>query len=114
MAFRKLPRFLSPGNRRNRNQAFSDPGETEDELYDLSRSRTDLREREVEEELNQLRAAAAMRAARSGPRSVYMSEDVLGRQGMTMIEQGKSAFICLLYTSPSPRDATLSRMPSSA
>ena len=23
-------------------------------------------------------------------------------------------FICLLYTSPSPRDATLSRMPSSA
>ena len=29
---------------------------------------------------------------------------------------GKSAqsYICLLYTSPSPRDATLSRMPSSA
>ena len=24
------------------------------------------------------------------------------------------SFICLLYTSPSPRDATLSRMPSSA
>ena len=29
------------------------------------------------------------------------------------IEEAK-AFICLLYTSPSPRDATLSRMPSSA
>ena len=27
---------------------------------------------------------------------------------------GKSTHICLLYTSPSPRDATLSRMPSSA
>ena len=26
----------------------------------------------------------------------------------------KEAFACLLYTSPSPRDATLSRMPSSA
>ena len=26
----------------------------------------------------------------------------------------KEAYICLLYTSPSPRDATLSRMPSSA
>ena len=26
----------------------------------------------------------------------------------------KAAYICLLYTSPSPRDATLSRMPSSA
>ena len=25
-----------------------------------------------------------------------------------------SEYICLLYTSPSPRDATLSRMPSSA
>ena len=28
--------------------------------------------------------------------------------------QGDEPFICLLYTSPSPRDATLSRMPSSA
>ena len=28
--------------------------------------------------------------------------------------QGPSMGICLLYTSPSPRDATLSRMPSSA
>ena len=27
---------------------------------------------------------------------------------------GASSYICLLYTSPSPRDATLSRMPSSA
>ena len=27
---------------------------------------------------------------------------------------GVAACICLLYTSPSPRDATLSRMPSSA
>ena len=26
----------------------------------------------------------------------------------------QAAIICLLYTSPSPRDATLSRMPSSA
>ena len=30
-------------------------------------------------------------------------------------ERGQEAYmICLLYTSPSPRDATLSRMPSSA
>ena len=28
--------------------------------------------------------------------------------------QGEQLGICLLYTSPSPRDATLSRMPSSA
>ena len=29
-------------------------------------------------------------------------------------KRGIAAKICLLYTSPSPRDATLSRMPSSA
>ena len=29
-------------------------------------------------------------------------------------EQVTSGLLCLLYTSPSPRDATLSRMPSSA
>ena len=36
----------------------------------------------------------------------YASKRVLEAQG--------SVLTCLLYTSPSPRDATLSRMPSSA
>ena len=31
-----------------------------------------------------------------------------------LLNQLSNIFICLLYTSPSPRDATLSRMPSSA
>ena len=30
------------------------------------------------------------------------------------VANGAKVYICLLYTSPSPRDATLSRMPSSA
>ena len=30
------------------------------------------------------------------------------------LDQMKEYIVCLLYTSPSPRDATLSRMPSSA
>ena len=36
--------------------------------------------------------------------------------GVTILgkEQERSFSVCLLYTSPSPRDATLSRMPSSA
>ena len=34
-------------------------------------------------------------------------------EGMEVICEGKLS-TCLLYTSPSPRDATLSRMPSSA
>ena len=31
-----------------------------------------------------------------------------------LISEQDAIFVCLLYTSPSPRDATLSRMPSSA
>ena len=38
-----------------------------------------------------------------------LGETIVGMEGV--IEQ---LTICLLYTSPSPRDATLSRMPSSA
>ena len=34
--------------------------------------------------------------------------------GESMQEENKRLKRCLLYTSPSPRDATLSRMPSSA
>ena len=39
------------------------------------------------------------------------------RQGVTPLDRTFASFVrktCLLYTSPSPRDATLSRMPSSA
>ena len=31
-----------------------------------------------------------------------------------LVNRGKKVLICLLYTSPSPRDRTRSRMPSSA
>ena len=34
--------------------------------------------------------------------------------GASLWEAGAVALICLLYTSPSPRDWTISRMPSSA
>ena len=33
---------------------------------------------------------------------------------MRLNQLGKNAYVCLLYTSPSPRDGLLSRMPSSA
>ena len=35
-------------------------------------------------------------------------------QDMSVIRREKIGFVCLLYTSPSPRDRTRSRMPSSA
>ena len=47
-------------------------------------------------------------------------EIVVTNDGVTVLETAKvehptaNLLICLLYTSPSPRDATLSRMPSSA
>ena len=33
---------------------------------------------------------------------------------LDMLKHLEDTYVCLLYTSPSPRDATLSRMPSSA
>ena len=35
-------------------------------------------------------------------------------QGTDLVEKLSMAYTCLLYTSPSPRDGLLSRMPSSA
>ena len=39
---------------------------------------------------------------------------VLRTKGLDKRQEGNILMVCLLYTSPSPRDATLSRMPSSA
>ena len=36
------------------------------------------------------------------------------KAGKKAMDEGHTKYTCLLYTSPSPRDATLSRMPSSA
>ena len=38
----------------------------------------------------------------------------ISSESKAAIAGGVTSYICLLYTSPSPRDATLSRMPSSA
>ena len=40
--------------------------------------------------------------------------DIENYNPSTDIAEQRGAWTCLLYTSPSPRDATLSRMPSSA
>ena len=45
----------------------------------------------------------------------YDAEELKKLAGVTVDQlELKDLFDCLLYTSPSPRDATLSRMPSSA
>ena len=52
------------------------------------------------------------------PETQKLSDEELAKKTISFkerIEKGESLdSICLLYTSPSPRDATLSRMPSSA
>ena len=44
----------------------------------------------------------------------YGSTEVPQRVVDPIYESGKSIYTCLLYTSPSPRDLSTSRMPSSA
>ena len=46
--------------------------------------------------------------------SFFESNEQYKNMAREIIEKGIKGKICLLYTSPSPRDATLSRMPSSA
>ena len=45
---------------------------------------------------------------------IDLTQGELGTRGNTDIRRNEAFNACLLYTSPSPRDATLSRMPSSA
>ena len=54
--------------------------------------------------LNQTKKAAATEATQQ-------ASNIFKQAHAYTLENG---YICLLYTSPSPRDATLSRMPSSA
>ena len=63
--------------------------------------------------VTQVDAQTSLRQVASGfanPVGVYHAPGNNDR--LFIVEQGSGG--CLLYTSPSPRDATLSRMPSSA
>ena len=42
------------------------------------------------------------------------SDEVIARTGAVLLTEANQRVSCLLYTSPSPRDGLLSRMPSSA
>ena len=50
----------------------------------------------------------------TGPKVLALEEEVRKLIGVEACNCINSWTSCLLYTSPSPRDATLSRMPSSA
>ena len=63
-----------------------------------------------------LLAAADAGGKASNPILPVWNEIIWGGAAFAIlfIVMAKFAYPCLLYTSPSPRDATLSRMPSSA
>ena len=59
--------------------------------------------------------AASLRLSHMGYNvKVFETAETAGGKLRTITGQTGEIDICLLYTSPSPRDATLSRMPSSA
>ena len=46
--------------------------------------------------------------------AAWLAQEATTPQKPLSLEPGRLTYICLLYTSPSPRDGLLSRMPSSA
>ena len=58
--------------------------------------------------------SAAVQVAILTERIVNLTEHLKTHKKDFGSRRGLLSMVCLLYTSPSPRDATLSRMPSSA
>ena len=81
---------------------------------------TDQRIAELEKQWSQLGADAFTGDAKAKLIQTEIDRDILLAESLRLHfhlqDQGVQARLirCLLYTSPSPRDATLSRMPSSA
>ena len=70
---------------------------------------------------NMMKQAQQMQERMQQAQEEIANMEVTGEAGAGMVKvtmlgnhNVKRVSICLLYTSPSPRDATLSRMPSSA
>ena len=69
--------------------------------------------RELETALSNYRSA--LQAYKVANSDVVQARKEMTDQGAAIVSLSDALYqICLLYTSPSPRDATLSRMPSSA
>ena len=83
----------------------------------MARTRTPLPTLSAEERRRALDKAAEVRHRRSEVRKKITAGDITIKEALessdTLITHMRVSS-CLLYTSPSPRDATLSRMPSSA
>ena len=82
----------------------------------------DVKERGISLSVGQRQLISCIRIMLYDPKIILLDEATssIDSESETMIQKAISEIlknrtsICLLYTSPSPRDATLSRMPSSA
>ena len=85
-------------------------------IAQLMRGRLDTRE--IEEIDSSALSAAEAKAISSGNPLLLehstVQNEVTRLRRLERAHQRNESMLCLLYTSPSPRDATLSRMPSSA
>ena len=88
---------------------------SEDSLINIK-----INNKEIQVDKNLTVMQACEIAGEEIPRYCYLDKlSIAGNCRMCLVEIEKapklvSSCTCLLYTSPSPRDATLSRMPSSA
>ena len=92
-------------------------------MQSVARSTAALKPRVTKRGASGVRRAVSFRASAPGYKDhgpgYSGSEEKLSLEPIKKIEgtvtlPGSKSMSCLLYTSPSPRDATLSRMPSSA
>ena len=80
---------------------------------DSSKGKIDGRSQEIQRLIGRS-MRAALDLAKIGSRTVWIDCDVLQADGGTRTASITGGYVCLLYTSPSPRDKRQSRMPSSA
>ena len=74
---------------------------------------TENKVQEIGKKSQEVRARLINRTSKSGEMS-RRGHPSLAMEVVQTVDMPHQLYICLLYTSPSPRDATLSRMPSSA
>ena len=98
-------------------ESFEELPDTKDMIKEaLYKERSDLTKVVMKETIKRL-TELAIQVTEKGEYTILIDDVTdITKSGVRMLEKLKNHFhiICLLYTSPSPRDATLSRMPSSA
>ena len=97
-------------------QEYSSETTITDSIHDqiLTATPTSNYRSEVTKSPPQSSSTSDLNILESGNSAIWISTSAVIITSVVLLEIAMLLIICLLYTSPSPRDATLSRMPSSA